>query len=144
MYFKTKKNSNTGKKFQVINDKLNMCFNAQIEFINSINAKQFRPGIWLAAGGISSIIFDENYNVPKHFKLLKDTFNEYMPKLNCKDGKIIQEKIDKLPTVSIRELNNCIGFKEDMFKTIGFNMSNDEYFIFTTREEWNITIPNDC
>jgi len=108
-----------------------------------LHVKEWRAGYWIAIGGVSSMVFEDDYEVPKYFK--KGAQNgEFMPKKNMKEGKTIQKKIDSLINVSIHELNMCIGFDESMFKTIGYNSTNDEYFLFTIGEDWGIEVPIDC
>jgi len=141
MKFKTLRTSETGKKFANVDAKMKECFEAAKALIDELGAKQWRGAYWVAAGGISSLFFPKGFEIPSYYKKQDDG---YSPKRSLKKGKEIHAKIKALPTVSIKELNACIGFDEKMFKTIGFNTANPAYYLFSVEEEWNCTIPDDC
>ena len=146
MKFKTKRTSETGKKFAIIEDRLQQSLKASQKLAKELGAKDFREAYWVAGGGISSLVFPHDFTPPPYYKKVNHSseLNEWMPKLNIKAGKEIMERINALPRVGIGELNKCIGFQEDMFKTIGFNMMNEEYFLFSAEEEWLDKLPADC
>jgi len=48
------------------------------------------------------------------------------------------------PTVTIDELNQCVGFDGAPFKTIGFAGNNDSLFGFVVRDDWGFIKPDDC
>ena len=144
MYFITKRTSKTGKKFQKIFDRFNICFDSQEALAKKYGFTSWRGGYWVVAGGISSVIFPEDTTVDT--KVWKEVRNgEYMPKLNIKQGKAIQADFDQAITVTKAELNACIGWDEGFSKSIGFDGDNDKYFGFTIDDDWtDIIIPNDC
>ena len=144
MYFITKRTSKTGKKFQKLSDKFNVCFENQKALADKYGFTYWREALWKVAGGISSVIFPEDTIVDT--KIWKEVRNgEYMPKLNIKQGKAIQADFNKAVTVSKSELNACIGWDEGFSQSIGFNSSNDKYFGFIIDDDWtDIIIPNDC
>lgn len=145
MKFITKKSSETGKKFAEIVERRNACFAAQKKIIDELGATKWRQAYWIAWGGISSIIFPDKNNVNKRiWKNINKSSDEWMPRLNNADGKAIMEKIKSLPTVSVNDLNQCIGFDGAPFKTIGFSSNNKDYFGFLAGEDWGIKIPKDC
>ena len=144
MYFITKKNSKTGKKFQKLSDKFNVCFESQKALAEKYGFTSWRGERWVVAGGISSVIFPKDTTVDT--KVWKEVRNgEYMPKLNIKQGKAIQADFDQAITVTKAELNACIGWDEGFSKSIGFDGDNDKYFGFIIDDSWtDIIIPNDC
>ena len=145
MYFITEKNSETGKKFQKIADKLDICFENQKALAEKYGFTSWRGERWVVAGGISSVIFPKVTTIDtKVWKQIKGK-DEYMPRLNIKQGKAIQADFDQAVTISKAELNACIGWKEGFRKHIGFCKTNNEYFGFTIEEDWtDIVIPSDC
>ena len=144
MYFITEKNSETGKKFQKIANKLNVCFENQKALAKKYGFTSWRGAYWVVAGGISSVMFTKGTTIDiKVWKEVKK--GEYMPRLNTKQGKAIQADLEQAITISKAELNACIGWDEGFSKHIGFCKANNEYFGFTIDDDWtDIIIPNDC
>lgn len=142
MKFITKKNSETGKKFQKISEARKIAFNAQKAFAKKYGFKGFRPAYWVAFGGMSSCAdFKEN---PNPFVWKRFLSGEYYPKKSTKEGKSIWQEVQDLPRVEIHDLNMCIGFDGAPFKTIGFAENNEDYFGFIVNEGWKVKIPSDC
>ena len=144
MYFITEKNSETGKNFQKIADKLDVCFENQKALAEKYGFTSWRGAYWVVAGGISSVMFPKGTTIDiKVWKEVKK--GEYMPRLNTKQGKAIQADLEQTITISKAELNACIGWDEGFSKHIGFCKANNEYFGFTIDDDWtDIIIPNDC
>ena len=144
MYFITKRTSKTGKKFQKIANKLDVCFENQKALAEKYGFTSWRGAYWVVAGGISSVMFPKGTTIDiKVWKEVKK--GEYMPRLNTKQGKAIQADFDQAVTLSKAELNACIGWEEGFSKSIGFDSSNDKYFGFTLDDDWDdITISADC
>ena len=144
MYFITEKNSETGKNFQKIADKLDVCFENQKALAEKYGFTSWRGAYWVVAGGISSVMFPKGTTIDiKVWKEVKK--GEYMPRLNPKQGKAIQADLEQAITISKAELNACIGWDEGFSKHIGFCKANNEYFGFTIDDDWtDIIIPNDC
>ena len=111
----------------------------------SLGAQKWRVGYWVAEGGVSAVIFNDPSTVDKKtWKNVNRSKNEWMPRLNTPEGKEMDKKLSALPKVSIKELNACIGFQEQMFKTIGLYMGNKQYFGITAEDDWGIKPPPDC
>ena len=144
MYFITEKNSETGKKFQKIANKLNVCFENQKALAKKYGFTSWRGSYWVVAVAISSVMFPKGTTIDiKVWKEVKK--GEYMPRLNTKQGKAIQADLEQAITISKAELNACIGWDEGFSKHIGFCKANNEYFGFTIDDDWtDIIIPNDC
>ena len=144
MYFITKKDSETGRKFQKIVDKFDICFENQKALANKYGFTSWRGAYWVIDGGISSVIFPKDTIVDtKVWKKVKDKENEYTPRLNTKQGKAVQADFDQAPTISRSELNACVGWDEE-FSNIGFDKGNDKYFGFCVSEDCDVVIPKDC
>lgn len=145
MYFITKKDSETGKKFQKIIDKLDVCHKDQKALANKYGFTSWRRSSWEVAGGISSVTFHKSATIdPKLWKLVKGK-NEYSPRLNTKEGKALQAEFKQATVITKGELNACIGWGEDFIHSIGLDWNNDEYFCFYIEEDWtDVPIPADC
>lgn len=141
MYYITKKDTETGKKFQILKQKLRKIRKKQKKI-----ADKFKLFCWIdkpfqIAGQIWLVSFKEGEKIDlKNWKKYKNKY--YLPKLNTKKGKEIQAEFDDIPIISWEELNACVDIKENHFH-IGFNFS-EEYFGFTAKEEWEVEIPADC
>ena len=145
MYFITKKESETGKKFQKIVDKLKVCLEDQKALADKYGFISWRGAHWEVAGGISSVTFHKCATVDsKLWKLVKGK-TEYKPRLNTKEGKAVQADFDQATVITKGELNACIGWGESFFKNIGLEWNKDEYFCFKIEEDWtDVPIPADC
>ncbi len=142
MKFITKRDSETGKKFAEYQTKASAAYNAAKDIITELDADRWRSLSRWSSGGISAIIFKPDQPIPSFFKQVKK--GEYMPKVSTKEGAELQKKIDALPTVSAHELNMCVGFDCQLFKTIGFDFTHPEFFLFEANEDWDLTIRSDC
>ena len=145
MYFITKKDSETGKKFQKIIDKLDVCHKDQKALADKYGFTSWRRSSWEVAGGISSVTFHKSATIdPKLWKLVKGK-NEYRPRLNTKEGKALQAEFKQATVITKGELNACIGWGEDFIHSIGLDWNNDEYFCSYIEEDWtDVPIPADC
>ncbi|MDD3037923.1 hypothetical protein [Bacteroides sp.] len=148
LYFKVKKDSKTGAKLNELCQRGDKCQDAVIAFLDKYGFKQYRPSRISYVGGISSCGAPVS---PVDTKVWKESgcgVNEWMPKLNCKEGKAIMEEIKSLPIVDIDELNNVVGYEGNHFKSasIGFSgdKANEEYFGFVVVDKWKAKIPSDC
>lgn len=143
MFFITKKESETGKKFAEILKKKEVAEKEQIELSEKYGFKTYRAAYFSVWGGFSSCLdFKEAPDKKLWGKGAKP--NEYFPKKNSKVGKAIVQEFEDMTYVTTRELNSCIGYTEMTFNKIGFAFGNDEYFGFITSKEWGVKIPNDC
>lgn len=142
MYYITKKDTETGKKFQVLQQKLKDIRKKQKEVADKFNLSCWVEKHFQVAGQIWLVSFKEGEEIDlKNWKNHSEKF--YLPKLNTKKGKEIQAEFDNIPIVSWKDLNACIGLKESSFH-IGFEFNNDTYFGFTTKEKWEVEVPADC
>ncbi len=145
MYFITKKNTATGKKFAALEAKMQVVTKAQKALSKELGATQWRDSYWVVMGGFSALIFPKGKEPDlKLWKNVNGSKTEWMPRYNRKASKEISNKINALPVIRNKDLNDCIGFKADIFKSIGFNPYSKDYFGFIAKEEWNIRVPKDC
>lgn len=140
MYFITKKDSETGKKFQEIVQKANAIREEQIKLANEYGFHEWSYGYGCAFGGFSSLVFEKE---PDKTLYRKERYGGWLPRGNTKAGKAINEKLDACPRITWYELNSCIGF-ESVFHCIGFAWNNKEYFGFSAKEDWGVKPPLDC
>ena len=144
MYYITKRTSETGKKFQVVENKIKEIQKHTQGLMDEIGFVKWRSNPIMAYGGFWSLIFEKEQDL-KIFKRVNKTFpNEYMPRLNSKRGKEIQLKLDEAPVLTNEDLNSCIGIDDSIFRRIGFAWRNSEYFGFKTLDESECNIPSDC
>lgn len=144
MYFITKKDSETGKKFQKIVNKLDVCFENQKALADKYGFTSWRSAHWEAAGGIYTVKFPKGTTVDaKLWKQVKGK-DEYMPRMNTKQGKAVQADFDQATVITKAELNACIGWDESFLKCIGFDWNNDRFFCFKIDDAWtDVPIPAD-
>ena len=118
MYFITPKNGETGKKFQKIMDKLDVCRKDQKALADKYGFTSWRRASWEVAGGISSVTFHKCANVDaKLWKLVKGK-TEYKPRLNTKEGKALQAEFNQATVITKGELNACIGWGGKVLLTV--------------------------
>ena len=143
LYYKVPKDSDTGRKFAELSERADKCTEAAAEFLEKYGFKQYRPSRISYAGGISSCCTPELDPNKKVWREIRN--KEFMPRLNCKEGKEIQEEINNLPIVDIDELNNIVGYDSGGWKSshIGFSRLNKEFFLFTISDEWKVKPPAD-
>lgn len=146
LYYKTRKDSETGKKFTEIDERRDICHKALKAFLNKYGFQKYRPSRISHVGGISSCVNPLNPLDPKLWKNSGYGSNEWMPKLNTKEGKAIMKEINGLPIVDIDELNAVVGYDGNGFKSshIGCSYKNKTYYGFILSDEWKVTPPSDC
>lgn len=139
-YYKTLKTSETGRKFQAIEDKAKVCRTAQVAMAEKYGFTKWRSSRWAAYGGISSVVFE---NEPDKTIWKREGRQEYSPRCNIKAGKDIQSEFDALPTIDSDEVNACIGYDECM-STIGVQFGDGDFFGFSIDSDAFDDIPADC
>lgn len=140
----TKKDSETGVKFQALEQKMNQVRIEQAKLSEEIGFTRWRDDPWTFSGGFSSLLFEGKAPDEKIYKKTRDFRNEFMPKQNTKEGKLIHEKLKACLTIEKGEANACVNFDGHPFKSIGFAYDNKEYFGFQVDSSWNFTPPSDC
>ncbi len=139
MYFKTKKTTETGKKFVAFQEELDRAHIAIKEVLGEFNAYQYTTIPFMLDTGISSVLFDETPD----FKYWKICDKGYYPKKNTKKGREMAAKLSNTPLVSEDMLNACIGYKADGSYHIGYHERDDNYYFHHNMlEGWEC--PEDC
>ena len=146
LYYKTRKDCETGIKFSAVQKRADECKKIAFDFCEKHGFKTYRPGRESFEGGISSFA-DPTGNVDsKVWKRSTYGSNEYYPSERTKVGKQILQETRALPYVDIDELNNIVGYASGGWKSshIGYCFSDSEYILFSVLEEWNVKVPSDC
>jgi hypothetical protein len=143
MYYVTKKESETGKKFTELLKKKEIAIAAQKELSTKYGFETYRGAYWQAWGGFSSCL-DFKETPDKKIWGKGAEYKEFYPKKNSKVAKAVWQEFQDMPCVSTDELNACIGMERKSFKTIGFAFGSDEYYGFITSKKWGVIVPKDC
>lgn len=142
-YYITKRKSATGLKFQEVQKKMDVAFDAQVKLSEEYGFKSWRGASWPICGGFSAVELGLAADT-KVWRNVNGEPTEWMPRRTSKAGKEIDAKFKAMPTVSRQELNDCIGWKAPIGWHIGFAARNKIFFGFTTEDKWTLTIPDDC
>lgn len=144
MKFICKKDSETGKKIREVQDQL-----LNIHIYNDSLSEEYGFDRWFTYTfpfykRISKVIFNPEKKVNKKiWKYVKGSDNEYVPRMDTPEGRIVEEKISKTPILTFYDMNMCIGF-DDEFKSIGLQSENPDYWGIIVKEDWDIKMPLDC
>lgn len=141
MFYKTRRDTETGMKLQAVADKMAKVRKEALSIMDEVGATSIREVAFGLCGGISSFQFKRKQDVPSCFKKVSGGF---MPKVTTEVGKEIQSRIDKLPSFPISEFNDAVGFDGGLFKTIGINMTPIDYVLFRLHQDWEFTPKKDC
>lgn len=145
MYYITKKDSDTGKKFAEVYAKIEKASDETRALAKELGAKKFCTARWEVSGGLEAVILPSGTD-NKALRLNKKFGfdNAYVPNLKTKEGRELKEKIANLFTVSKNELNDVVGYDDGYFSNIGYNIKNPDYYAFMIKEEWKLKMPSDC
>lgn len=146
MYYITKKDSETGKKFRAVKEKMDNIHQKQGELAEKYGFSHFINKPFCVIGQIQCVAFEDHIRIDPKIWALYEERNErkfYTPKLSTSKGKQIRQDFDTLDKVFYSDINACIGF-DSCRCHIGFNFNNDDYFGFETDKEWEVEIPTDC
>ncbi|MGE4412915.1 MAG: hypothetical protein AB7E45_04365 [Candidatus Caldatribacteriota bacterium] len=143
MYFITKINSETGKKFQALKAK----FEDRLDAVKLLQEKYGFKNIYMDdeafGGGVHSVAgFIEDPD-SKHWRKIKATSGYYPSKRTLKGREILKD-FEAIQGISSEDINSCVGFCGGPVYTIGFNMNSDKYFGFQVGDDWVFTAPDDC
>lgn len=150
MYFITKKDSETGKKFQVIVDKMKAIDIIRNEFLERHGFQGYQTQGFYFYGGLDACALPSKEIDSKLWRIKKNKRNElFYPNCRNKEGKIIKKEIENIPTISVEELNKCVNITNSIFNLrligIGFTDNSDQYFGFTAGDDWTFfKKPEDC
>ena len=142
MEFKTKKDSETGKKLAIVDDKLKEAKKASWDLIKKVGAEKGRQSVFALNGGISEFIFPEGYQVPDYYN--KSEHGGHFPDRISEKGKEVGKLIDALPMVSPDELNKIFSIADYFFNRVSFRRTNKEYYLFSIGDNEEFILPEDC
>lgn len=153
-YYKTNYNSETGKKFQVLFEKIREGQRRRAEFRDKYKATNYlsREETW----GIGCSLIGLKFGIePPDSKQFRKTYGEgyeyWVPNKRTKLGKKIQEEMEQTKnSIPYKEVNACIGWDATMARIgIVWNENEVAFKIPSLKGGLGIdsepeTIPDDC
>jgi len=147
MYHITKHTSETGKKLLHLRNRIRGVRKVEQALADKYQIHKWRESgdPFIAVGRMVSFVFKEGVIPdPELFRKSSKHDGNYVVNLKYKEGKkIYREEFDTLPYISCRDVNACIGWKEDL-GCVGWNFSNKEYIAIKSNEELETVFPEDC
>lgn len=142
MKYITKRSSETGKKFEELEKRKNEVWGKIKQLGEELGFQNFCSSS-LFSLNIAAVKFDHQPDLKTFKKSSISRENMYEPRLSTKAGKEIAKKFKDCGSISQREINACIGYK-NLFRTIGYDFSNKEFIGFEVKENWKVKVPEDC
>lgn len=138
-------NSGTGKKFQELGEMLKAKQNALEALRDKYGFKNIYTMNESFGGGIHSVKGFIEEPDKKHWRKVEATSGYYPSKRTLKGREILKE-FKAVPVVASRDINSCVGFDGEPFRTIGYNMMKPDsgYYGFQVGDDWRFTAPADC
>lgn len=144
MKFITLRTSATGKKYIALREKMDVAIKEQERLARKYKLKEWRSKNYTVAGGFSAVIFKDKINPDKKiWKFVNNSRNEYMPKMNVKEGKLIGQEFEAMPVVGIFEFSDAIKLKKFLCQP-GVSWLNKKYIGISIVDSWNHKMPSDC
>lgn len=146
LYYRTAKKTETGLKVQALKDNAEQIATEIEKFVKSLGAKSewAYSERYLWSSNLAGVEFAEEPDLKK-WKVLKHYEGPeifYVPRRGSKENIKRHEEFYSFKGISVRKLNECVGFS-CVFRSIGFNM-DDEFFYFITNSSWEHEMPEDC
>lgn len=129
MKFKVEKGTETYRRLELLQERINECNNEALNLVESLGFKKFGVSNSGRGGGISCVKADDK---PDGFKVVgKPHQNLFMPKSS---NKKLWDKINALPIVSYQEFNDVIGFTPHFkglshYRSYGFERLDDLFLV---------------
>ena len=142
MHFKAIKGTKSWDRLNSIWNKMEKCNRAAADLVEELGFVEFGIAHNVIAGGISCIYSETK---PKGWKTVGNKYDNLIyPKVN---NKSVLDKIEKLPTISIDEYNETIGFKQQFkglthHKSFGSTRCGDMFLIHIS-DKADFTPPDD-
>lgn len=145
MYYKTKSDSETGRKFAEFIEKVKQVDATIQDFLDEIGATTYSyDSNKYVTGGILAL---DNVTNIEGWRRSRTHGNYFIPDLKKKTGKAIRDKIASIPEITRRELNLIVDYKS-IFGNIGFSYRKEpEFYFFAVPEsafDKNYVPPADC
>ncbi|UJF29873.1 hypothetical protein L0B70_00325 [Kaistella sp. 97-N-M2] len=144
IYFKTKKDSETGKKIQALVDRAKNAEEEINKFVDELKSdrKYLTSDRYILGTGIVGLKFEIEPDM-KVWKKFHGFPFYYSPRMSSKEGKQLQEKLNSFDKVCRTEIGETIGF-DDFLKTPGIELNGVDYFGIAFGSDWNHSLPTDC
>lgn len=145
MYYKTHKDSETGRKFAEVYARIEAARVTLDAFLKKYQADHYLHTDRFAAGGVEGL---DNVKLTDGWKQVKKNQNTFwVPDKKTKKGKLIDNEVANLPFVTRKEIDACIGFSSH-FSRIGacFEVYQDCYYFCFSKMLDNTAFkpPLDC
>lgn len=138
MYYKTRVDSETGKKFTELQNKKDLLHNQNKQLAEKYGFSQWT--VWSFGRDIATVLFDEE---PDGKLWHKNKDGSYRPSKKVKAGKEIDKEFKSVSRLEMEDHNYPVGLK-DPFKRIGFNLTRKDFYGFEVGDDWEFEPPTDC
>lgn len=146
MFYKTKQDTETGRKLQQLFVQKFEIDHAVKVFVDKVGGSQYLVDSSYAAGGIRALDKVSNMTGWKRSKKSEHK-GGYVPDRKTKEGKELYQEMSELPRLDGREFNLAVGFSS-IFSRIGcfFDSSSGFYFleVSTSKYDNEYQPPADC
>ena len=138
-FYKTERTSCTGVKIQEVKERIDL-FNKNYESLKEkygISDRHYRSSFHIK--GILAVRFDKKEPDPKLWKKVTRTEGYYPKKCN----KEAYSDFENIGAIARRDVDLIIGNDFPSIHQCGFNIDNDDIFLFCVSDEWRVNIPDD-
>lgn len=144
LYYKTKKDSDTGNKMQNLLDKGKAIKDDIYNYVDEIGAtkKYMMIGGSVFGTGIIGVEFTTTPD-DKIWKKFPGYNGYYKPRLSSTVGKQIEAKFYSFGRIDRKDLNEVIGL-ESFLSHCGYAYNSKDFFGFEVESKWNHKMPEDC
>lgn len=144
MYFKTKKDSETGKKIRSLFKKAAKADREVWKLVKELGGKTWTKSTFYHGGGFVGIIFPEEFEFDtKIWSKPMNSFGARYPKRNIKAGKNLNERFNQINSIPISDYGKVLGIP-DPFYTPSINVDNVDFYLIMVSEKYAKSIPEDC
>lgn len=142
MYYITLKNTATAKRISALLDNRQNCIVMAQAEINKCGARNCRIAKGAVWGGCSVLLDFEVPPNPKDFRKVQDG---WMPKKSTLRGKKMAEALERLPTITADQINDCVGYKSaDPEEHIGLYSADKVQYYGIVISNKDFVPPGDC
>lgn len=144
LFYKTKIDSDTGKKVQELIDKGKKIEKEIESYISELGGgeKYIMKGRALFSTGVCALSFSQEPD-KKIWKKFPKFEGYYSPRLSSSIGKEISTKLDSFEVIEREDLNKVIGYNS-FLSNCGFGRGDESFFGFETDSDWKHEMPKDC
>lgn len=135
MFYYTQKDSESGKRIEVLYKKKIKGLEVGLEFYN-----QHGFFIWIDPNNRLIACFHPTALGQERFKNWRNISNAYLPDNRTKEGKRMSQQLANIPQYTPEEISEC-GIKKGNLLELDFNEENNLFGIMLNEEQ---PIPQDC